>query len=159
MPGTQRPVSKYHWVNASIWKLLKKDVVWKDWCWSWNSNTLANWYEELTHWKRIWCWERLRAGEGDDRGWDGWMVSPTQWTWVWVESGSLVMDRDAWRAAVHGVAKSQTWLSTWTELKEGCKNYWKNILKDMDTSSVQFSDSVVSIWKHHIEFYLCEWSK
>ena len=41
----------------------------------------------LTHLKRPWCWERLRAGgEGDDRGWDGWMVSPTQWTWVWVNS-------------------------------------------------------------------------
>ena len=40
-------------------------------------------------WKRPWCWERLRAwGEGDDRGQDGWMASPTQWTWVWVDSGS-----------------------------------------------------------------------
>ena len=44
---------------------------------------------ELTHWKRPWCWERLRAGgEGDDRGWDGWMASPTQWTWVWVNHRS-----------------------------------------------------------------------
>ena len=43
----------------------------------------------LTHWKRPWCWERLKAGgEGDDRGWDGWMASWTQWTWVWVGSGS-----------------------------------------------------------------------
>ena len=40
----------------------------KDWCWSWNSNTLATWWEELTHWKRPWCWERLKAGEGDNRG-------------------------------------------------------------------------------------------
>ena len=39
---------------------------WKDWCWS--SNTLATWCEELTHWKRPWCWQRLKAGEGDDRG-------------------------------------------------------------------------------------------
>jgi len=40
-------------------------------------------------WKRLWCWERLKAGgEGDDRGWDGWMASPTQWTWVWVNSRS-----------------------------------------------------------------------
>ena len=58
-------------------------------CWSWNSNSLATWCEELTHLKRLWCWERLKVGgEGDDRGWDGWMASPTQWTWVWVDSGS-----------------------------------------------------------------------
>ena len=50
---------------------------------------LATWCEELTHWKRPWCWERFRAGgEGDNRGWDGWMASPTWWTWVWVNSGS-----------------------------------------------------------------------
>ena len=50
---------------------------------------LATWYEELTHWKRPWCWARLKAGgEGDHRGWDGWMASLTQWTGVWVSSGS-----------------------------------------------------------------------
>ena len=64
-------------------------VHWKDWCWTWNSSTLATWCEELTHLKRPWCWERLRAtGEGDDRRWDGWMASPTQCIWVWVDSGS-----------------------------------------------------------------------
>ena len=46
-----------------------------------------HWCEGLTHLKRPWCWEGLRA-EGDDRGWDGWMASLTQWTWVWVKSGS-----------------------------------------------------------------------
>ena len=57
-------------------------------CWSWNSNMLAS-CEELTHWKRLWCWERSGAGgEGDDRGWDGWMASLTQWTWVSVSSRS-----------------------------------------------------------------------
>ena len=65
------------------------NIHWKDWCWSWSYNTLATWCEELTHWKRPWCWERLRAGgEGDDRGWDGWMASPTWWTWVWASSGT-----------------------------------------------------------------------
>ena len=45
--------------------------------------------KQETHWKRLWCWEGLGAGgEGDDRGWDGWMASPTQWTWVWVNSRS-----------------------------------------------------------------------
>ena len=46
-------------------------------------------FEELTHWKRLWCWEGLGAGgQGDNRGWDGWMASLTRWTWVWVNSGS-----------------------------------------------------------------------
>ena len=63
-------------------------VHWKDWYWSWNSNTLATWCGELTHWKRPWCWEGLGAGgEADNRGWDGSMVSLTWWTWVWVNSG------------------------------------------------------------------------
>ena len=58
-------------------------------CWSLNSNSLATWCEELTHLKRPWCLEQLRAGgEGDDRGWDVWMATSTQWTWVWVDSGS-----------------------------------------------------------------------
>ena len=75
--------------NQSILKEMGPGCSRKDWCWSWNSNTLATWCEELTHWKRPWCWERLRAGEeGDDGGWDGWMESPTQWTWVWVNSRS-----------------------------------------------------------------------
>ena len=63
--------------------------LWKDWCWFWNSSPLATSCEELTHWKRLWCWEGLGAGgEEEDRGWDGWMASPTRWTWVWVNSGS-----------------------------------------------------------------------
>ena len=78
-------------------------------------NTLATWCEELPHWKRSCCWERLKAGgEGDDRGWDGWMASLTRWTRVWAGSGSWWWT--AWRAAVHGVAKSQTQLSNWTKL-------------------------------------------
>ena len=64
-------------------------VHWKDWCWGWNANTLATSCDELTHWKRLWCWEGLGAGgKGDDRRWDGWMASPTRWTWVWVNSRS-----------------------------------------------------------------------
>ena len=53
------------------------------------TNILATWCEELTYWKRHWCWERLKAGgEGEDRGWDGWMASLTQRTWTWASSGS-----------------------------------------------------------------------
>ena len=65
------------------------NIHWKDWCCSWNSNILATWCKELTHLKRLRCWERLReGGEGDDTGWDGWMALPTQWTWVCVDSRS-----------------------------------------------------------------------
>ena len=75
--------------TSPLWRRSVLSAHWKDWCWSWNSNTLATWCEERTHLRRPWCWERLRAGgERDGRGWDGWMASLTQWTWVWVNSGS-----------------------------------------------------------------------
>ena len=75
--------------TSPSWRRWVLGVHWKDGCWSWNSNTLATSCEEVTHLQKPWCWERLRAGgEGDDRGWEGWMASPTQWTWVWVNSGS-----------------------------------------------------------------------
>ena len=54
-----------------------------------SSSTLATWWKELTHLKKPWCWEGLKVeGEGDNRGWDGWMASPTWWTWVWISAGS-----------------------------------------------------------------------
>ena len=83
-----------------------------------NDQTPATSCEELTHWKRLWYWEGLGAGgEGDDRGWDGWMASPTQWMWVWVNSGSWWWTgRPGVLRVIHGVAKSQTRLSDWTEL-------------------------------------------
>ena len=75
--------------NKSILKEIIPDYSLKDWCRSLSTNTLVFWCKEPTHWKRPWCWEGLGAGgEGDDREWDGWMTSLTQWTWVWVNSGS-----------------------------------------------------------------------
>ena len=80
-------------------------IHWKDWCWTWNSNTLSTWCEEPTHWKRSWCWERSKAEkEGDDRGWDGWMASPMQWTSL-SKLWELVMGRETWRAAVMGLKR------------------------------------------------------
>ena len=60
------------------WRRSVLNIHWKDWYWSWNSNTLATWCEELTHLNRPWCWERLKAGaEGNNRWWNGWMASLT----------------------------------------------------------------------------------
>ena len=71
-----------------------------------------------THLKRPWCLEWLKAGgEGDDIGWDGWMVSLTQWIWVWVNSGSCD-GQGSLACCSHGVAKSRTRLSDWTERTE-----------------------------------------
>ena len=102
--------------NQSILKGSVLGIHWKYWFWSWNSNTLVTWCEELTPWKRPWCWGRLKAGKGDDRGWDGWMASPTWWPWVWISSRSWWWTGKAWRAAVHEVAKSRTRLSQGTKL-------------------------------------------
>ena len=75
--------------TSPFWRRSALGVLWREWCWSWNSSTLATSCKELTHWKRLWCWEGLGAGgKGDDRGWNGWMASPTRWTRVWVNSGS-----------------------------------------------------------------------
>ena len=97
-------------------------------------NTLATWFKELTHWKRLWCWERLRAGgEGDDRGWDGWMASLTQWTWVWVDSGSwwwtgrpgvlqfmgLQWVRHDWATELNWTGSPQSKLLAWLQSKIG----------------------------------------
>ena len=76
-------------------------------------NTWATWCKEVTYLKRPWCWERLKAGgEGDNRGWNGWVASLTQWTWVWTNC-ETVKDREVWHATVHGVTESDTteWLN------------------------------------------------
>ena len=103
-----------------FWRRSALGFLWREWCWSWNSSTVATSCEELTHWKRLWCWEGLGAGgEGDDGGWDGWMASLTWWTWVWVNSGSW------WWTGRHGVLRftgpervGHDWVTelNWTEL-------------------------------------------
>ena len=119
--------------SQSLRKLVL-NIHWKGEYWS--SNTFATWcFKELTPWKRPWCWERLKAGgEGDNRGWDGWMASPTQWTWVWVNSRSWwwtvrpgVLQSMGWQKVGHGwtTARDQAhvsciarWiLNNWTTLK------------------------------------------
>ena len=104
--------------------ILKKSVLnihQKDWCWSWSAKTLATSYGEPTHWKRSSCGERLKVGEeGDDRGQDGWMASPTQWTWVrassgrWWLTGKLGLLQSMWLQRVR-----HDWVIelNWTELE------------------------------------------
>ena len=92
------------------------------------AETQAIWCEEMTHLKRPWCWERLKVREeGDDRGWDGWMGSPTQWTWVCVDSGNW------WWTGMPGVLQfmgsqrvRHDWAAElkWTELdRRKCKDW------------------------------------
>ena len=110
-PSQRRPVLGVHW---------------KDWCWGWNSSTLATSCEEFTHWKRLWCWEGLGSGgEGDDRGWDGWMASLIRWTWVWVNSWRWrwtgrpgVLRFMGLQRVGHDWANELNWTDlNWTELK------------------------------------------
>ena len=101
--------------NQSILKEIYLNTHCKDCCWNWSSNTLGTWCKEPTHWKRSGCWERLNAeGKEGDRGWDGWMASPMQWTWTWANSGRWLRDREACCAAVHVVTKSWKGLGDWT---------------------------------------------
>ena len=117
--------------------------LWREWCWSWNSSTLATSCEELTHWKILWCWEGLGSGgEGDNTGWDGWMASLTQWTWVWVNS------RSWWWTGRPGVLQfmrsqrvGHDWATelNWTELNWKCHSFhW----------SPHFRYSLITIYGH-----------
>ena len=83
--------------------------------------------KELTHWKRPWCWERLKmGGEGDDIRWDGWMASLTQWTWVWVNSGSWRWTgRTGWLPSMGSQWVGHNWA---TELTELSRRRWPHIL-------------------------------
>ena len=103
------------------------NIYWKDQCSSWSSNILATSCKEPNYWKRLWCWKRLKAGEGDDRGWYDWMASPTRWTWIWASFGSW------WWTGNPGVLQSMEsqrvrydWATelNWTELRRWMERIW-----------------------------------
>ena len=118
------------------------DIHWKDWCWSWNSNTLTTWCKELTHLKRRRCWERLKVGgEGDDRGWDGWMESLTWWTWVWASSKS------SWWPGKPGVFQSMG--------LQRVRHYW--VIELNWAMLIETLCIIATNWKQPRCFLTCKW--
>ena len=119
------------------------NIHWKDWCWSWNSNTLATWCKELTHWKRPWCWERFEGGRRRGRQRMRWLDGITNMinmslSRLW----KLVLNR-AWHVAVHGVTKTQIQLSNWTELKISSTSETFEKFKYMFNQETFLSSSVI----------------
>ena len=118
----------------------------------------ASWCEEPTHWKRPWCWERLRAkGEAGDRGRDGWMASPIQWTWVWASSGRW------WRTGKPGVLQSMESqrvrhnLATEQQRNVTSLYLWLGAMRNnvscdgpTDSSALSFLDSRIWPWDHDV---------
>ena len=105
------------------------------------SSTLATWCEEPTHWKRSWCWERLKArGEGDDRGWDGWMASLSWWTWVW--ASSRIGDEQGSLACCSPWGRKEsdmTELPNWTERSYGLDHTWNGRFQALSLENRQIT--------------------
>ena len=129
------PSFPFHLISVFlIWQNIRRD-----WCWSWNSNTSATWCEELTHLKRLWCWERVKAGgEGDNRGWDyGWTASATQWRWVSVDSGSwwwIGRPGVLWFMGSQRLGHHWATELNWTELTMHCSVHCSTNSQDIDAT-------------------------
>ena len=120
-----------------FWRTSALGVLWKEWCWSWNSNPLVTWSQEMTHLERPWCWGWLKAwGEGDEKGWDGWMASPNQWTWV------RASFETSWWTGRPGIQQSMG--SQWV----GYDNEWTKLktISDVYDICVSLSDLFHSAW-------------
>ena len=135
--------------NQSILKEISPECSLKDWCWSWNSNTLATWCEELTDWKRPWYWEGLGAeGEWDNRGWVGWMDQLLygheleQVLGFGDGQGNLVCC-SLWGCKESDTAEGLNWTEYWTETYLGDKHSFKYILADSSRSTVSLCWALV----------------
>ena len=142
--------------NQSILKELSLvlGVLWKDWCWSWNSNTLVTRYEELTHLKRPWCWERLKAGgDGDDTEWDGWTASLTRWTWVWASFGSWwwtgrpgMLQSTGLPTVGHDWSTALNWTYQWSASKKILNKKKRNAQWVKPPSASVFNGPILICW-------------
>ena len=142
-------MAKKHMKRCSAWLVIRKTQIKTMSYYFIPTNTLATSCEELTHWKRPWCWEGLGAGgEGDDRGWDGWMASLIWWTWVWVNSQSW------WWTGRPGVLRfmgskrvGHDWATelNWTELNRAKISFWKFVLLQVTKKENNFKYKRTSI--------------
>jgi len=112
----------------------------------------ATWCEELTHLKRPWCWERLKVGgEGDDRAWDGWMASPTQWTWVSDGQGGLACC-GSWGCKESDMTELNI---TWDHLKILLAEVGKRVIliSVFASNGKVFACSVAKLLSHSLQLY------
>ena len=159
--------------NQSTLKEISPEYALEGLILSWNSSTLAIWCEELTHWKRPWCWERLKAGgEGHDRGRNGWVASSTPWTWVWVNSGSWwwtgkpgVLQsmgsqkvRHDWATQLNWTEENRTWWSGFSMLHLKQSLIWGIIKINSFRESLGPISQVFAQWTHSLAASGIWWS-
>ena len=139
------------------WRRSVLGVHWKDWCWSWNSKTLATSCEELTHWKKPWCWEGLGAGEeGGNRGRDGWMASPIRWAWFWVNPKSWWWTGRSGMLRFMGSQRvGHDWVTelNWMNPKYCCQYQWYSGLQQWQRPFYH-----PALWYHHAWGQAENWS-